>query len=69
MSLCRVGWHRWAKWGPVTAHQMTTTATVLPLILGGMVTATSGPVDYTESRQERTCQSCGQIQRREVKAQ
>jgi hypothetical protein len=60
---CRIGYHRWEKWGEVYQQ--------------GIVTRHTDPITWApmpefdrtwyEDRQRRSCQDCGRTQRRRVR--
>lgn len=60
--LCRIGWHRWAKWSPVQAG----TATVKAQCTMGVWIEVPVPYEITVRKQDRTCARCGYAQHREV---
>lgn len=62
---CALGLHPWSKWGSpkeIVIHQ----SNYIRCDFTGSITTTE-PVEWTEVRQGRVCDSCGALQSREVR--
>lgn len=59
---CFLWFHDWQKWGDIFETQFIETHERFGLV----VVPLSQPVEYTEDRQQRTCNRCGQVQERTI---